>query len=402
MSPFAAQRRPIRGLLVPGAIAIGLTIVSQVEIWLLWAPDPDEARVIPVAARLVAALAAAPFTLSLGLGRRLPLLAALLAIPAVALAPAGPLETSVAVAVAIALAAFLAAEGARGPIELGAGAVTVAAIGVTTAIAHPDTVEELGDIGVLALVLGGPWLAGLALRMRRRREDALEAAAARSVAAIRAESAAGAAEERSRIARELHDVVAHAISVIVLQARGARRSLQRDPAAAAGALDAIEATATNALGEMRRLVGVVRRDDQDDALEPPPGLGQLEALVAGVRNAGLPVDIRVEGAPMELPAGMGLTVYRVVQEALANVMHHAASSAAHVVIRHAAGSVEVEVTDTGPGALTNEPQGFDGRGHGTIGMRERAALYGGTVESGPAPGGGFRVLLTLPLEGDAG
>ena len=231
----------------------------------------------------------------------------------------------------------------------------------------------------------------------------MESAAARSEAGRRADALASAADERARIARELHDVVAHAISVIVLQARGGRRALASQPSVAAQALDDIETTATRALAEMHRLVGVLRPGADGGGLEPPPGLAQLDALVSRVRGAGLPVDVRVEGERVELAPGVDLAAYRLVQEALTNTLQHAAAGAAHVVVRYLPGSIEVEVADDGSRETTGAgaaPAAGPDAGHGIVGMRERAALYGGTVEFGPRPGGGFRVLARLPVGRD--
>lgn len=386
-----------RWAVISAMLVIGLTLLAQVELWLLWTPDPDEANgPVPLGVRAAAALAAAPLTLSLGLGRRLPVLSLALVIPVVALLPAGPLETSVAVVLAIGLAAFRAALAARGAGDLGLGLASMVGVVATTSVVHPGTVEEIGDLALLLLVLVGPWLAGLAISRRRDREAELESAAARAEAGRRAEAAAAVADERTRIARELHDVVAHAISVIVLQARGGRRAINSDPVAAAQALDDIETTGTRALAEMRRLVGVLRPGEGAGGLEPPPGLGQLDALIAGVRNAGLAVEVRVEGAPIEVAPGVDLAAYRLVQEALTNTLRHAGASAAHVTLRYLPGSIELEVTDDGaaPG-----PGPVDA-GHGTAGMRERVALYGGSVEFGPGAGGGFRVRARLPVGAD--
>lgn len=386
-----------RWALISAVLVIGLTLLAQVELWLLWMPDPDEANgAVPLGVRAAAALAAAPLTLSLGLGRRLPVLSLGLAIPAVALLPAGPLETSVALVLAIGLASFRAALFAKGVSELGIGVVAIAGIVATTSVVHPGTVEEIGDLALLLLVLGAPWVAGLAIGRRRDREAELESNAARAEAGRRAEAAAAVADERARIARELHDVVAHAISVIVLQARGGRRSIGRDPGAAAQALDEIETTGTRALAEMRRLVGVLRPGDEAGGLEPPPGLAQLDALVAGVNDTGLAVDVQSEGSPVELAPGLDLAAYRLVQEALTNTLRHAGAGAAHVILRYLPGSIEIEVVDEGAPIA---PDRVD-PGHGMTGMRERVSLYGGTVEFGPRVGGGFRVVARLPLGGD--
>jgi signal transduction histidine kinase len=200
------------------------------------------------------------------------------------------------------------------------------------------------------------------------------------------------AEERLRIARELHDVVAHAISVIVLQARGGRRSLAMDPDETRQALDTIEATGSEALAEMRRLLGMLRRDDEEIALAPQPSLRHLDSLASQVREAGLPVEVSIEGEPVELSPGVDVSAYRIVQEALTNALKHAGPATARVIVRYGDHHLELEIADTGVGANAGGEEG-----HGLAGMRERVSLYGGNIDSGPRDGGGFAVKARLPL-----
>ncbi len=202
------------------------------------------------------------------------------------------------------------------------------------------------------------------------------------------------AEERERIARELHDVLAHNVSVIVVQAAAAGDVFDTRPEQAREALRAIEASGRVALAELRRLLAAVRPDDgADDLAHPQPGLDQLETLATSMRAVGLAVDLRREGTQVALPAGVDLSAYRIVQEALTNTLRHAGASHADVTVRYSSEAVSLEVVDNG----TTAPRG-NGAGHGIVGMRERAALLGGTVEAGPAPWGGFRVQAHLPLE----
>jgi signal transduction histidine kinase len=196
-----------------------------------------------------------------------------------------------------------------------------------------------------------------------------------------------AAEEQARIARELHDVLAHNVSVMVVQAAAADDVFESQPDRAREALRAIERTGRAALTELRRLLGAVRTTE----LAPQPGLAGLDVLVEGVRAAGLSVTLQVEGELDDLPAGLDLSAYRIVQEALTNTMKHAGASVAEVRVRRTPDGVELEVVDDGAGPVGN------GHGRGLIGMRERASLVGGEVEAGPQPGGGFRVKATLPL-----
>jgi signal transduction histidine kinase len=207
------------------------------------------------------------------------------------------------------------------------------------------------------------------------------------------------AEERGRIARELHDVVAHSVSVMVVQAGAARRSVAASPDQATAALTQIEATGRQALAEMRRLLGLLR-DGQDGTvtLAPQPSLAHLDSLLAAAREAGLPVELAVEGEPRQLPAGIDLSAYRIVQEALTNSLKHAGPAQARVRVRYGTQALEVQVSDDGRGTV--DPNGrAEVDGHGLIGMRERVALFGGRLEVGTRPGGGFLVAARLPLDG---
>ena len=205
-------------------------------------------------------------------------------------------------------------------------------------------------------------------------------------------------EERLRLARELHDVVAHAMSVIAVQSGVGAHVASTQPEEAAKALAAIEATSRAALTELRRLLGVLRQDSEPQGdLTPVPGLADLDSLLAEVAKAGLGVRLRVEGTPSQLPAGVDLSAYRIVQEALTNVVKHAGPARAQVRIRYRDQEVTVEVTDDGRGVRALAGDGRAGVGHGLIGMRERVAAFDGDLEAGPRPGGGFRVAARLPL-----
>src|SRR5215204_4467172 len=205
-------------------------------------------------------------------------------------------------------------------------------------------------------------------------------------------------EERLRLARELHDVVAHAMSVIAVQSGVGAHVAASRPQEVGKALAAIETTSRAALTELRRLLGVLRQDsDPQASLTPVPGLANLDRLLTEVGKAGLAVRVRVEGTPLPLPAGVDLSAYRIVQEALTNVVKHAGPAHAQVTIGYRDQYVTVEVTDDGQGAVTSGSDGQAGSGHGLIGMRERVAAFGGELEVGPRPGGGFRVAARLPL-----
>jgi signal transduction histidine kinase len=236
------------------------------------------------------------------------------------------------------------------------------------------------------------WVLGDSMRYRRGYYSGLEDRAARLEAERHAQAKIAAAAERARIARELHDIVAHHVSVMVVQADGARYALRTDPGRAETALTAISATGRQALTEMRRLLGVLRSAGEQSGLAPVPGLGELRELLDQARAAGLEVSYTLTGTPRELPEGAELAAYRVVQESLTNTRKHGGLAAtAAVTLRYEPDGLTVEVTDDGIASPGNEPAG-----HGLAGMRERIAMYGGTVQAGPLPGGGFGVTARLP------
>jgi signal transduction histidine kinase len=239
--------------------------------------------------------------------------------------------------------------------------------------------------GTLAVA---PWLFGRNIRARN-----LRLAAAEREREQRAQLAVS--DERSRIARELHDVVAHSVGVIVVQAEGARRVFDQDPERAREALDSIERTARTALADMRRSLGVLRREDDRRALAPQPGISDLEGLIEQARAGGLAVELAVEGERVSLPQGIDLSAYRIVQEALTNVIKHAGAVRALVTVRYGDSELELEVADDGPGPPVG---GADGSGLGIVGMRERVESHGGELHTGPGPQGGFVVRASLPLD----
>jgi signal transduction histidine kinase len=251
-----------------------------------------------------------------------------------------------------------------------------------------------------ALVIGAAWLLGHFVGVRRAYTSRLEQTA--ELERTRAEQARRAvAEERLRLARELHDVVAHSISVIAVQSGVGAHVAKTQPEEAAKALAAIEATSRAALIELRRLLGVLRQDGEPQGeLAPVPGLADLDSLLAEVAKAGLGVRLRVEGTPSQLPAGVDLSAYRIVQEALTNVVKHAGPARAQVTIRYRDQEVMVEVTDDGRGVTAPASNGRARVGHGLIGMRERVQVFGGDLEVGPGPVGGFRVAARLPFAAD--
>ncbi len=246
------------------------------------------------------------------------------------------------------------------------------------------------------LACGLAWVIGDNLRVRRAYTAQLEERAVQLEHEREERATQAVAEERARIARELHDVVAHHVSVMVVQAAGARRVIEKDPAQARDALQAVEQAGRTALDEMRRMLEVLRADEA--GVGPQPGLADLDRLVAQVREAGLPVELTVEGMDRPLPAGMDLAAYRIVQEALTNAVKHAGKATARVTVHHEAEALDIEVTDDGRGAAAPLLAKATEGGHGLIGMRERVALYNGELETGPVFPGGYRVHARFPLE----
>jgi signal transduction histidine kinase len=244
-----------------------------------------------------------------------------------------------------------------------------------------------------SVVVGAVWIFGIYTYTRRAYLRSLEERAARLERERDTQVQVAMAAERARIARELHDVVAHNVSVIVVQADGAAYAIESDKERAKQALEAISATGRTALAEMRRLLGVLRESDEGGSYAPQPGVEQLTDLVDQIRASGLPLRFQIDGVPQELSQGLQLTVFRIVQEALTNTLKHAGTGAtAHVNLHYGDESVEVRIRDDGRGAAA----GDDGRGHGLVGMRERVAMYGGSAQARPRPGGGWEVVARLP------
>jgi signal transduction histidine kinase len=266
-------------------------------------------------------------------------------------------------------------------------AVLPIAIVATVAIyrSGPNPVERWADVAFnTALLVGVPIAFGRFEFNRRRRIE-------RDRDRVTDDAVA---EERARIAREMHDAVAHAISVMVVQAGAARVVIDRDPTEASAALERIEETGRMGLAEMRRLLGILETDDGAAALVPQPGLDRLDELLETMRGTGLRVEAMVLGTPRDLPPGVDLTVFRILQEALTNVLKHAGDAHARVTLKYEHDAIEVEVADDGRGPPA---EGTPSPGHGLIGMRERVALFGGSLETGARPGGGFVVRARIPV-----
>ncbi|CAL9297428.1 sensor histidine kinase [Streptomyces sp. SudanB66_2053] len=299
----------------------------------------------------------------------------------------------------------VAAVGARwaSRVALAAGLCAAPLAQVRWPSPHSSTFENVALSIILAVPFALAWVLGDSIRTRRAYFAQLEERAARLEKEREAQAKVAVAAERARIARELHDVVAHNVSVMVVQADGAAYVLDAAPDQAKKALETISGTGRQALAEMRRLLGVLRTGEHQEAGEyvPQPGLQQIEDLVEQCRESGLPVDFKVEGTPRELPRGVELTAYRIVQEALTNTRKHGGPNAgASVRLVYFDDGLGLLVEDDGKGAPHElyEEGGFDGQGHGLIGMRERVGMVGGTLDAGPRPGGGFRISALLPLK----
>jgi signal transduction histidine kinase len=285
------------------------------------------------------------------------------------------------------------------PISIIAAAIAIEAGAVMAAARWSPTDVVKYWVGLTALGVASAVL-GVSIRQRRALLATLEERAARLEFERDQEGRLGAAAERARIAREMHDIVSHNLTVMIGLADGATYALQSAPDAAGSAMQRVSATGRQALAEMRRLLGVLRDDPAAEPFEPQPGLDRLDDLLARVEAAGVPVSIEIEGDPHELSGGVQLAVFRVAQEALTNSLKHAGRPAtARLALRIAGGRVDLVVTDTGSGPGDGPAPGP--RGRGLPGMRERAAAYGGTLAAGPLPDGGWRVHLSVAADVDA-
>jgi signal transduction histidine kinase len=267
-----------------------------------------------------------------------------------------------------------------------------AGVGVVAVAAHNDPTGGAANFIFFTIVSTIIWTIGFAIGRQFQAADEAKERAARAERAREERARTAVADERARIARELHDVVGHSVSVMTVQASAVRRLLRPHQERQREALLVVEQTGREALAEMRRMVGVLRRPEEAPALAPQPSLEHVDKLVEHARDAGLAVELSIEGAPEQLPAGVDLTAYRLVQEGLTNALKHAQARHAEVRVRYADGHVEVTVSDDGRGIGSG-----DGGGHGLVGIRERVSVYGGELEAGPREGGGYRLRATLPL-----
>ena len=265
-------------------------------------------------------------------------------------------------------------------------------VGALLVVVYAIPGEQSANLYIfLTLRYVAAWIAGYALRERSEQAEAAEVRAAQAERERESAARVAVAEERSRIARELHDIVAHAVSVMVLQVGAVRHKLPDSMAEDRDALRAVERAGRTALAEMRRLLAAMRPDGDEAEFVPQPGLDRLSSLLAEIGRAGLPVQLRLEGEPYPLPRGLDLSAYRIVQEGLTNVLKHAGASDADVIVRYRPDEVEIEVRDNGDGVVTS-----DGLGHGLVGIRERVKIYGGEMSARAEPEG-FVLSTRLPV-----
>ena len=379
--------------LLDAAAGVALTVATWIEEWGQYrhaGPGPWAALAllavligVPLAWRRRAPLAVMTIVIAAGLA------SSLLAAAEIGARTAG--QGPLAPFLAVLLAVFSFGAYAEGWRVLAGGVVLAAALGVSVVF---GAAGGQGTDWGFWVATGIFWIMGLLFRQRLLRVADLQAQA-EQLRQGQAERARWAVvEERSRIARELHDVIAHSVSVMVIQAAAARHTLDPGDGEMREALQSVETAGREALAELRRLLGILRRPDDEPALAPVPGLGRVGTLVEQMREAGLPTELRVEGEPAEIAPGIDLTAYRVIQEALTNALKHAGPARAQVRIRYRPRELDLEISDNGRGTDGHA----DGGGHGLAGMRERVTLYGGTLDAGRGDTG-FTVHARLPVGG---
>ena len=283
----------------------------------------------------------------------------------------------------------------RNGLQAGIG-LSVVTVGIVTVVYNIPGTTTTSNFVFITLRFVVAWLAGYALRERAEQAEAAEERAIQAEREREAAARVAVAEERARIARELHDIVAHAVSVMVLQVGAVRHRLPAAQDEDREALRGVERAGRTALAEMRRLLAAMRRDGDEVEFTPQPGMDGLDVLLQEVGRAGLPVELHVDGEPFALPRGIDLSAYRIVQEGLTNALKHARATVADVTVRYRPDQVEIEVRDDGLGSATT-----DGLGHGLVGIRERVKIYGGEMRFGTASEGGFVLSTRLPV-GDEG
>ena len=364
-------------------VAAGLVVTGQLQVWAGNSIPGPKAAIAPLVLVVTGAIA---------YRRRAPLAVGLLVFSGFA---AMLLVAGSVTAVAVGIAWICAAYGLAVWTDTRGFVIGCAWLVVTTWVGQLQPHGSVSN-GVTFTVV--PGLAMLitrrAVRDRELRAEALAARAELLERERELHAREAVAEERALIARELHDLVAHHVSVMVVQAGAERHALGDEQPETREALGSIEQAGRQALAEARRLLGMLRRNGDTEGLEPQPGVEQVDLLVQQLERAGLPVTYAVEGERVPLPAGVDLCAYRVIQEALTNVLKHAGPARAEVLVRYGPEALDIEVRDDGHG--TSQANG-DGTGHGLIGMRERVSLYGGELRTGPGNNGGFEIRARIPL-----
>ena len=377
--------------LVDAAVAVVLLALTAIPL----ATDSLQAGQRPsdIWAYLLAAVLCVPFVFH----RRFPVAAITVACGALVLYAVGRYNAYPGLPIFV-LVAGISLHSTRRRALLAAG---LAAVALSVAVGlQPERVATASTWVASLLAVAVAWLWGENLRNRRARWAAMEERARRLEAEREERDRQAVTAERLRIARELHDVVAHSMSVIAVQSGVANHVIDSRPAQARQALATIEATSRSALVELRRLLGVLRQgDDPVASLEPNPGMAELGRLADQIRSAGVEVELKVEGEPGDLPPGVDLSAFRIAQEGLTNVLKHG-GGVARVLVRYSPGAVAVEIADDGRAGAGEAPA--EGTGHGLIGMRERVAVFGGELTAGPLPGGGYRMTARLPYTAAAG
>jgi signal transduction histidine kinase len=374
------------------ALAAVLAFYGLGHVWLGWIPsegDPGGPQWLNTAVVLLA-------TVPLAWRRRAPLgtFAVILATFSLSLSLTDSMGSFFAGLLPAVIGAYsVARHGSRREILAGIGLTLAAWV---LLVASTDQFRKAEEIVFDAIVWSSAWLSGWTIRIGEKRARDLGRRAERLEREREAQARAAVLDERARIARELHDVVAHGVSLMVVQAGAARSLLNGDADPRVhDHLRSLEASGRQSLSEMRRLLTVLR-DDDELALEPLPGMDQLDALVSATRQAGVDVSVEIEGQPEPLAPGIDLTAFRIVQEALTNTIKHAGPANAQLTVRYRSDTLELEIVDDGRGNAAG-----DGAGHGLIGMRERAALYGGELQAGAREDGGYAVRVRLPIAAEA-
>jgi signal transduction histidine kinase len=386
-SHTAAAGRP-RGLSlirVDELAAFVFAVVTELQVWLS----------AGISGRPAASTAGLVLAAAVAVRRRWPLASVLGGAAAVAADAmfGGALARHVVVAIPAAILLFYGAGAFLGARRARAGLILGVLLLLIQVLRTPDTMSDLFFEPVILAFL--PWACGRAMRARSHRAQAARELAERLDAAQEDRASTAAEAERARIARELHDVIGHCLSVIVLQSGGARMLLGSQPERAEGAMRVVERAGAEALAEIRRLLGIFGESDTGCAVAPLPGIADIDALVAGTRAAGLATDLSIEGTAVAVPPALGLSAYRIVQESLTNAIKHARASQASVHVRWAADQLHLEIADDGCG-----PAGGAGVGLGIVGMKERAALHGAALQAGARTGGGYLVRAALSLSGE--